>query len=464
MAQTSARPRATQLTSRSTMPLFQTAINALTAGCLLLGIVAFLHEESPVSRFVTERGVDGQSDVPAQPNADRLGAIEAIASHSAQRSSAGDVGQNADHSSARSGENSSRFWNASQSASVSSGGPAIHLGPLFGLGDSTRQAPSRAAVNEFSSGPDSLVRRAYRPTSMSVASLERLVRPLLSARGATVATSTDSTHASDSPLPVHGVSEIAGADPPGVLIVSDRPEAIGRIDALCQDLESTSPRIAIDLAVVSILPDGGRSLPWNQWRDSFGIIDSDLPVVLNQVRGMGRAIVRASSQLQAMSGTWAELECVAQAAGPASSPNESAAVVNTGVTTTTLHIRPSRQSDGDIRIEVRAQSSRLEDHAPAERPQLVTVRFNTEVVLRDGATGVVNLFVDQPLDAGSAEPGSNNRAVAAPIAPGGVAIPATKILPQPGKREQTLLLLMPRIASSPTAPGKIAASHGRDPA
>jgi type II secretory pathway component GspD/PulD (secretin) len=300
---------------------------------------------------------------------------------------------------------------------------------------------------------------------MSVASLERLVRPLLSTRGETVASNTESAHTSDSPPSSdrgRGVPEIAGTDQPGVLIVSDRPEAIGRIDALCQDLESSSPRIAIDLAIVSILPNSGRTLPWNQWRDSFGIIDSDLPAVLNQIRGMGRASVRASSQLQAMSGTWAELECIAQTTAHASDPGESAAAVNIGATTTTLHIRPSRQSDGAIRIEVRAQSSRLEDHVAAEHPQLVTVRFNTEVMLRDGATGVINLFVDQPLDAGSTQPGSNNRAVAALIAPDGVAIPATKILPQPGKREQTLLLLMPRIADATRPQGKVAATKSHN--
>jgi hypothetical protein len=318
---------------------------------------------------------------------------------------------------------------------------------------------------------------------MSAVSLERLVRPLLTAGGGAVAATAGAPLPADH-LPAADVSrsttDAVSADGPGVLIVSDRPEAIGRIDALCHDLESMSPRIAIDLVVVSAVPGAGRQLPWDQWRNSFGIVDSDLPLVLNQIRDFGLTTLRARSQLQAISGTWTELEWSAQSVAPGSSPSDSAdsedhektgPVASTPVRSlpaatpiTTLHVRPSSQSDGTIRIEVRAQSSRLEDHTHAERPQLVTVRFNTEVVLREGATGVINLFVDEPFNTGFAPASPTDPAAAALVIPGGPIIPAAKIVPQLEQREQTLLLLMPRIAGHSRPPGKVAASKARNPA
>ncbi|HEV8002450.1 MAG TPA: hypothetical protein VGP63_21365, partial [Planctomycetaceae bacterium] len=216
----------------------------------------------------------------------------------------------------------------------------------------------------------------------------------------------------------------------------------------------------------SVLPNSGRQLPWDQWRNSFGIVESELPVVLNQIRGLGRVTVRTRSQLQAISGAWTELECSARNANARnerpdaddSTDRESANASST--TTTTLHIRPSTQSEGSIRIEVRAQSSHVEDHSQTEPSQLVTVRFNTEVALREGATGVISLFVDEPAEtiATAIDP------AAALVIPGGPSIPLAKIVPQPSPHEQTLLLLMPRIAGAPRSPGKIASAKPRNPA
>jgi hypothetical protein len=316
---------------------------------------------------------------------------------------------------------------------------------------------------------------------MSAVSLERLVRPLLTARGEAVAANAGAAVDRDTAHSLGSSATISNAesfDRPGVLIVSDRPEAIGRVDALCHDLDSTSPRIAIDLIVLSVVPATGRQLPWDQWRNSFGIVDSDLPTVFNQIRGLGHTTLRASSQLQATSGAWAELEWSEQnlvtgnnrpdaddASGtdPANARSISVSKPSASAVTT-LHIRPTSQSEGAIRIEVRAQSSQVNDRTRPEHPQLVTVRFNTEVVLHEGATGIINLFVDEPLDMGSAPTNPVDAVAAALIKRGVPLIPAAKIVPQPGQREQTLLLLMPRIATSPRPTGKVAASKAHDPA
>jgi hypothetical protein len=344
--------------------------------------------------------------------------------------------------------------------------------------DATDADNSRAPLNKSAIDSTPLMTRTYRPVLMSAVSLERLVRPLLTARGQMVA-SNAAASAVSTPVPVPAVTQspptaaTAESTLPGMLVVSDRPEAIGRIDALCRDLESMSPRIAIDLVVVNIVPARGEQLPWEQWRNSFGTVESDLPSVLKQIRSLGRATVSTLSQLQSLGGTWTELAWSEQSMG--GSPRTDAAALdeedrepptppvnNTAGATalTTLHVRPSIQPDGAIRLEVRAQSGRIENRGQPQHPQLVSVRFNTEVVLHEGATGVVNLFVDEP---GTSAASAPNGSTATLMIPGGTLLPAAKIVPQPGQREQTLLLLMPRIVR-PARPGKIAISQPRDPA
>jgi len=197
-------------------------------------------------------------------------------------------------------------------------------------------------------------------------------------------------------------------------------------------------------------------------------------VLLKQIRGSGRTTVRVRSQLQGLSGSWTELAWSEQnVAGlpraEATAPDEEEGVAKTPavnstepVALTTLHVRPSIQPEGAIRMEVRAQSGRIENYGQAGRPQLVSVRFNTEVLLHEGATGVVNLFVDEPANAPAASD-SKSPATATVVIPGGSLLPVAKIVPQPGQREQTLLLLMPRIVR-PARPGKIAVSQPRNPA
>jgi hypothetical protein len=471
---------------------FQTAIGAMTVGCILLGLVALLHEDSPIARLVAERAQDRQSGrLAALPSASEIGATSALVARalpSSLRSSGppngaiDDVPTFWDQPVARSGNDVGHFWNAAQSVTQSDRGPIIQLGPLFDGKDSADADGSQARTSERAADPAPLVTRTYRPASMSAVSLERLVRPLLTPRGETIATNSDSSRPTDPPPAAdqtRAITDAESAKAPGVLVVSDRPEAIGRVDALCHDLESMSPQIAIELVVVSVMPNTSRQLPWDQWRNSFGSVASDLPHVLSQIRRLGGATVRARSQLQGISGTWTELECSSQsllpksersdstgsadreAANVLSSPTPSAVVPST---VTTLRIRPSAQSGGTIRIELRAQSSHVEDHAQSERSQFVTVRFNTEVVLREGATGIVNLFVDEPFNSGSVPANPGGPAAAAFVIPGGPSIPLTQIVPQPAEREQTLLLLMPRIAGPPRGPGKIAVSKARNPA
>jgi hypothetical protein len=473
--------------SQSTTRPFATAIRALAAGCVLIGIAALLHDRSPMARLLAERGapVDHKGRMgPA--NALPISNARAIAgdtlsapASSAARGTVSDSTAESSDLGERPRGNAQHFWNASQS--TAKGGPAIRLGTPMADENSFDRGKSRSSIGDEPGDRSPLVTRTYRPVSMSAASLERLVRPLLTARGQTIAANGCSSVPNSVASPAErsaAVSDANSAEPSGALIVTDRPEAIGRIDALCSDLESASPRIAIDLAVANVVPAAGSLLPSDQWRNSFGIVDGDLSSVLKQIGALGRTKLSESRQLQAINGAWIELEWSATsvnspvslpraadlgeteterpATSPALSPTSPTAL-------TTLRLRPTVQSDGAIRVEVRAQSSRVEARSHNDRPQLVTVRFNTQVVLREGATGVIHLFVDKPFDARTASRAPNNSAGAALVIPGGPTIPAAQILPQPGASEQTLLLLMPRIAIAAPAVGRIAHSNSRDP-
>jgi hypothetical protein len=469
---------------------FRTAIVGLAIGSVLLSLVAILHEESPVARLLAERrGAQGLgAGLAIRPRSSPVESVLSIQANASPselslRAPRRTVASEslAMRSSGPPTRNTGRVWDAAQSTSRPHGGAAITLGPPIEGANSIRADAFRTPASNAPTDSASLVTRTYRPTSMSAVSLERLVRPLLTARGTTVTANPESPIArvpSGSAVSRSTKPEAESSDQSDVLIVADRPDAIGRVDALCQDLDSTSPRIAIDLVVASVVPTTGRQLPFNQWRDSFGNAESGLPTVLDQIRRVGNTASRASSQLQTTSGTWTELQWSEQdiaAANTAVPSDDATAVGGSGEPSTThskpnaaaltsLRIRPTAQPDGSIRIEVHAQSSHVETHGHPASPQLVTVRFNTQVVLREGATGVVNLFVDEAIDSGLAAPGSIKSRVSAATGTGGSPNLAAKIVPQPGQREQMLLLLMPRIARPTHGTGRIAGSSSRNPA
>ncbi len=464
------RPR--RPTSQATPRPLRTAIGGLSVGSLLLAAVALMHDDAPVARLVAERVAEAnKSRAMLRPIAPPDIVPPSIAPSPLVAAAAA-------------GKSSAHIWNAAHVSPNADHGPTVQLGPPIVSRDptyidATHADTLRVPLNE-SAIDKPLMTRTYRPVLMSAVSLERLVRPLLSARGQMVASNAGAS-AVNTPVPVPAVTQplpaaAAAESTPGVLIVSDRAEAIGRIDALCHDLESMSPRIAVDLVVVNVVPTRGEQLPWEQWRNSFGTVESDLPSVLRQIRGLCRATVCTRSQLQGLGGTWTELAWSEQ--NVVGSPRSEAAAAEeedrepltspvnnpAGATAlTTLRVRPSVQPDGAIRLEVRAQSGRIENRGQSQHPQLVSVRFNTEVVLHEGATGVVNLFVDEPGNGSAAASTPIGAATATLVIPGGSLLPAAKIVPQPGQREQTLLLLMPRIVR-PARPGKIAISQPRNPA
>lgn len=432
---------------------FRTAIGALGLGCLLLVTVAFLHEDSPYARLVAERTADQVPAFPSLPNRD------------AETTIADEPRDAAASSVAQSEQDAAHFWNASQSGSHGNHGPKIQIGPLVVGKDDPFDDGSSLQVSQPAGNPPALVMRTYRPISISAASLERLIRPLLTSHGGIAAANSGAPIQRESTATNNSSQEATDShvsDPLGVLVVSDRPEAIRRIDALCHDLESLAPRIAIDLMVINVSLDAGQHLPVDQWRNEFGSVEADLLNVVNQVRGTGRVTLRASSQLQTISGTWAELELSERnvAAATASWPTTAEPA---GSTVTTLRVRPTAQSEGVIRLELHADSSRPEEHVHGERRQQVTVRFNTEIVLREGTTGIVNLFVDDLSAAGFAPPAAFERGAAAIVIPRSLSALAAKIVPQPSPREHTLLLLMPRIVH-PRQPGKIAGAQPHTPA
>ncbi len=166
------RPRTRRRRSHTSTRPFRAAMRAMALGSLVLGIVALLHEDSPVARLLAERTTDEQnSHLPIAPD---LGLIapQQVPTVNRPRSVASPD--------ARPGKDSGRYWNASHTRR--DGRAAIQLGPLED-GASTSEGIPRAPIAGAAAHLGPVVTRTYRPTSMSAVSLERLVRPLLTARG-----------------------------------------------------------------------------------------------------------------------------------------------------------------------------------------------------------------------------------------------------------------------------------------
>ena len=179
--------------SQPTTRPFATAIRALAAGCVLVGIAALLHDRSPMARLLAERGASVDRNGRMNPaNASPRNNAWAIAgdtlsatASSAARGTVSDAAPESSDLGERPRRNAQHFWNASQS--TAKGGPAIRLGTPLADENSFDRGKSRSSIGDEPGDRSPLVTRTYRPNSMSAASLERLVRPLLTARGQTLA-------------------------------------------------------------------------------------------------------------------------------------------------------------------------------------------------------------------------------------------------------------------------------------
>src|SRR5580700_6431315 len=154
------RPRAPRRRSHSTTRPFRTAMRAMAAGSLLLGIVALLHEDSPVARFMAARTRDeqnGRLEIRPEPGV------------SAQPQVVADTRpRNVPALDARTGKDSGRIWAASQSVPRGDRRAAIQLGPLEDTA-STNAGKARAPFSD-AADPGPFVTRTYRPISMSAVS------------------------------------------------------------------------------------------------------------------------------------------------------------------------------------------------------------------------------------------------------------------------------------------------------
>jgi type II secretory pathway component GspD/PulD (secretin) len=245
---------------------------------------------------------------------------------------------------------------------------------------------------------------------MSMADLERMIRPLLTAGVGTVVGSRTAD------------SEDNMAE---TLLIRDRQEVLSQIDGIYADLEAAPKRIAIDAVLAEIaLPDSIAS-GWHLRESEFGAVKAEPPAVIDQLRSLGSVTVIATNQLQILNRQWGELEWTERAASPAIGHEPTPQLA------TKIRIRPSVLANGVIRLEVHPTSTRLKE-AASTHPQMATVAFTTDIALRSGATALIAGCGDERT--ANAETGL----AGAKIVP--------KIQPQSNIRRETILLLMPRIS------------------
>jgi len=448
---------------------FRTSIWALGSGTILIAAAALSRDESPRCQFVADRELSATRSAWEKP-------VEIVdfeplqeAEHSAP--SVGQTPRSAVDEAANDRPVSVEertptkpaavFQNAALRSGTQQSGPKIQIGPLISENDRVTADPkgkdsllavapplivrkpeerSRAGhdrESEASPGGKALtlVARLYRPNTMTVSDLERLIRPLLTPGLGTATTST--TDAAEEETADGGVDDRRGLLP-DVLLVRDRPEVMRQIDALYSELDAAPKRVVIDALIADVtLPDSvPPGLELQQSR--FGLIDAEPRAVVSTLRALGHVSVIATNQLHVVDRQWAVLEWTQRLCESSAGGQPTAAVQSSLRLATKFRIRPSVLSNGLIRLEIHPQSSRLKQVARSERPEMATVAFTTDLVLHPGATAVIAGSVDQlPADT---EPARSPGEIV--TRPGD--IPA--IHPQPSVRRETVLLVMPRIA------------------
>jgi hypothetical protein len=397
------------------IPAFRTAIWSLGSGSILIAAAAFSADalrDPPSFAEIDLAATDSDLGSPAAIADDRFAAdIVPIKSASNPVAKSAD----ADSDVAPPADRSRIFQNASLGAAAKEPGSTstVTLPPVAIKSDERLIAPrEQQSASDVTNKPERLATRIFRPITMSVTDLERLIRPLLTPGIGTVAANRTAYSAEDT----------TGTE---TLLVRDRPEVLAQIDGVYADLEAVPKRIAIDAVLADIaLPDSVASGS-RLCASEFGIVKSDPRAVIDSLRSLGHVTVIATNQLQILDHQWGELEWTERAAPPTSGPESMLQLA------TKIRIRPSALPNGMIRLEVHPTSSRLKE-AASSHPQMATVAFTTDVALRSGATALIAGCGDER--AANAETAST----AAKFAP--------KIHPHSSIRHETILLLMPRIS------------------
>jgi hypothetical protein len=399
------------------IPAFRTAIWSLGSGTILIAAAAFSGDflrHEPVVAEIDATATDSELGNPAEIAGDHFAAdIAPTSAPSHQVARPSDIDAEMSPLAMR----TPVFRNASlDNPRVDQSSPSIAgKMPLVAIKPEEHVVTSREqhVASEVSTKAERLITKIYRPMTANVTDLERLIRPLLTP-GIGTAVSSRSTL----------LDEDAAAGAIDALLVRDRQEILSQIDAVYADLEAAPKRVVIDALLADIaLPD---FVPpgWELRESDLGVIEGEPRTVITSLRNLGSVTVIATNQLQIVAHQWGQLEWTERETSLASGRD------STQHPATRIRIRPSVLPDGLIRLEVHPTSSRLKD-ATGAHPQIATVAFTTDVVLRSGVTALI---------AGS---GEERTASAKPARSAGKLEP--QIQPQSTIRHETILLLMPRI-------------------
>jgi type II/III secretion system protein len=404
------------------IPAFRTAIWSLGSGCILIAAVGFSSDalrHEPLVAEIDATATDSELGNPVEIARDHFVADMAPTNPpSIQFEKSAEAAADVSSSTAR----SPIFQNASLNSGMRvSGLPGTRNMPLVTIKPDERPVsppnqptpPEQRVRADARDKPEHLVTRIYRPMTITVTDLERLIRPLLTPGIGTAVSN-------------RGAFPVEDSDDTTVdaLLVRDRQQVLSQIDAVYADLEAAPKRIVIDAVLADVALPDSVGPGWQLRESEFGVVKAEPHTVVDSLRSLGSVTVIATNQLQIVDRQWGQLEWTERATPP------SPGLESTPRLATKIRIRPSVLANGGIRLEVHPTSSRLKE-AGRPNPQLATVAFTTDVALRSGATAIIAGSGDERI--ANAEPTFS----AAKIVP--------NIHPQPSIRHETILLLMPRI-------------------
>lgn len=433
--------------SRLTRRPFRAAIGTFAGGSLLVLVTAIAVRSLPVPPNLADESRETVSaralndDSVSQPVAHLSAAAEDL--HVATPSPAWSA------PTAATAKGDVIFRNASLSNGSTAREPLIRIGPLIfgspstpvGKAGAAALSASTSKVGTTSSG-GATITRVYRPACVTAKDLEPLLRPLLTPG---VGTLIARSLAGDDGGKESGKRNASHATR-DVVVVRDRPEIVQQIDALVRDLDAPPKRVAIDAVLLELTLNGSspRSLDFHSSRTE--LVPGSPRDLIAAMQKAGQVSVLATNHLELIDREWGELQWASRADDSQSGNTNRVAVATSDIARTAvkIRVRPVVLAGGQVRLEVHPDFSRSQRRSRAEHLELETLTFTTDLVLHEGVTCVIDGFADE-------------RPANTVILPSPAEVP--RIEPQTTVRQETKLLMMPRIVADFRVPDRTAAAR-----
>ncbi len=282
-----------------------------------------------------------------------------------------------------------------------------------------------------------LVTKVYRPNYISVADLQALVTPLLTAPVGKVAVTLPAEIGIAPDNKTAGGNRIAQQD---ALLVMDYPEVIQEIDNVLLEMDVPPLQVVIEAMILSVslddamefgvnfallsdqnkdlfLSGNGRTLnggsrfpgsgasivpPGAQFLADtaglkYGFLRGDMSMFINALEKIADTNVIASPKLSVLNKQKAELIIGEKLSYTTTTFNQTQTIQNVQFLDvgTKLVLRPFVAPDGIVRMEIHPERSSGAINPETHLPDLQTTEVTTNVMVRDGSTVVIGGLIEQ---------------------------------------------------------------------